>query len=95
MLAVRREHGSADCRRRNDMGWGTRAGARGTVRVTRTVLDPRLLPMRRTCSACKLANANSVELRGLDEADSKSTEGVIVDMRRYLVAQREIFDRTA
>lgn len=51
--------------------------------------------MRRTCSACKLANANSVELRGLDEADSKSTEGVIVDMRRYLVAQREIFDRTA
>ncbi len=39
----------------------------------------------------KLATANSVELSGLDE----STEGVIVDMRRYLVAQREIFDRTA
>ena len=43
----------------------------------------------------KLADANSVELSGLDEADSESTEGVIVDMRRYLMAQREIFDRTA
>lgn len=43
----------------------------------------------------KLADANSVELSGLDEADSESTEGVIVDMRRYLMAQREIFDQTA
>ena len=43
----------------------------------------------------KLADANSVELSGLDKAGSESTEGVIVDMRRYLMAQREIFDQTA
>lgn len=42
-----------------------------------------------------LADASSVELSGLDETDSESTEGVIVDMRRYLMAQREIFDQTA
>lgn len=43
----------------------------------------------------KFAAANSVELSGLGEADSESTGGVIVDMRRYLMAQQEIVDRTA
>ena len=43
----------------------------------------------------KLADANSVELSGLDEADTDSADGVIVDMRRYLEAQRQIFDESA
>lgn len=43
----------------------------------------------------KLAEANSVELSGLDEADTDSADGVIVDMRRYLEAQRQIFDESA
>lgn len=44
----------------------------------------------------KLAEANSVELSGLDdEADDDSADGGIVDMRRYLEAQRQIFDESA
>lgn len=44
----------------------------------------------------KLAEANSVELSGLDdEADDDSADGVIVDMRRYLGAKRQIFDESA
>ena len=44
----------------------------------------------------KLAEANSVELSGLDdEADDDFADGVIVDMRRYLEAQRQIFDESA
>lgn len=42
-----------------------------------------------------LADANSVELVGLDEANSESADGVIIDMRRYLVAQRQIFGESA
>ncbi len=41
----------------------------------------------------KLADANSVELSGLGE-DTDSAD-VIVDMRRYLEAQRQIFDESA
>jgi hypothetical protein len=40
----------------------------------------------------KLADANSVELRVVD---GESADGVIVDMRRYLQAQRRIFDESA
>jgi hypothetical protein len=43
----------------------------------------------------KLADANSVELSGLDDADTDSADGVIVDMRRYLEAQRQIFAESA
>jgi len=41
----------------------------------------------------KLADANSVKLSGLG-ADTGS-EGTIVDMRRYLEAQKQIFDESA
>lgn len=43
----------------------------------------------------KLADANSVALSGLDETGSESADGVIIDMRRYLVAQRQVFDQSA
>jgi hypothetical protein len=43
----------------------------------------------------KLADANSVELGGLDVVTPDSTDGVIVDMRRYLTVQQEIFHQSA
>lgn len=43
----------------------------------------------------KLADANSIELAGIDEANFESQDGVIIDMRRYLVAQRQIFGQSA
>jgi hypothetical protein len=43
----------------------------------------------------KLADANSFEPSGLDDADTDSADGVIVDIRRYLEAQRQIFDEVA
>lgn len=43
----------------------------------------------------KLAEANSVELAGLDEAKPESADSVIIDMRRYLEAQRQIFGESA
>ena len=63
----------------------------GTISLELSVGESEKLVRIMADYTSKLANANSVELSGLDE----STEGVIVDMRRYLVAQREIFDRTA
>ncbi|WP_217913083.1 hypothetical protein [Miltoncostaea marina] len=43
----------------------------------------------------KLADANSVEPSGLDDADSDSVDGVIIDIRRYLESQRQILDEVA
>ena len=43
----------------------------------------------------KLADANSFEPHGLDDADTDSADGVIVDIRRYLEAQGQIFDEVA
>lgn len=63
----------------------------GTISLELSVGESEKLGRIMADYTSKLADANSVELSGLDE----STEGVIVDMRHYLVAQREIFDRTA
>lgn len=43
----------------------------------------------------KLAEANSVELSGLANADSEAPTDVIVDMRRCLMAKQQIFDEAA
>lgn len=67
----------------------------GTISLELSVEESEKLVRLIADYTSKLADANSVELSGLGEADSESTGGVIVDMRRYLMAQREIFDRTA
>jgi hypothetical protein len=43
----------------------------------------------------KLAEANSVELGLLEATASGSTDSPVVDLRRYLEAQRQIFDKSA
>lgn len=67
----------------------------GTISLVLSVEESDKLVRIMADYTSQLADANSVELSGLDETDSESTEGVIVDMRRYLMAQREIFDQTA
>lgn len=67
----------------------------GTISLVLSVEESDKLVRIMADYTSQLADANSVELSGLDETDSDSTEGVIVDMRRYLMAQREIFDQTA
>ena len=67
----------------------------GTISLELSVEESEKLVRLIADYTSKLADANSVELSGLSEADSESTGGVILDMRRYLMAQWEIFDRTA
>lgn len=43
----------------------------------------------------KLADANSVELNALEVATSDSESSAIIDLRHYLDAQRQIFERAA
>lgn len=69
--------------------------ANGTISLELSVDDSEKLVGLIADYTSKLANANFVELEDLDDAGLESAEGVIVDMRRHLVAQREIFDRTA
>ncbi|MFX0538184.1 hypothetical protein ACQBAT_02815 [Ornithinimicrobium sp. Y1847] len=66
----------------------------GTIALVLSVEEDKLVRIIADYTT-KLADANSVELSGLDETDSESTQGVIVDMRRYLMTQREIFGQTA
>jgi len=67
----------------------------GTISLVLSVEESDKLVRLMADYTSQLADANSVEMSSLDGTDSGSTEGVIVDMRRYLMAQREIFDRTA
>lgn len=67
----------------------------GTISLELSVGESEKLVRIMADYTSKLADANSVELKALGEPDSESNEGVTVDMRRYLMAQREIFDRTA
>ena len=67
----------------------------GTISLELSVQDSEKLVGLIADYTNKLADANAVDISDLETADPDSAEAVIVDMRRYLLAQQQIFDESA